>query len=141
MTRNSTQETRFADLLHHRAHRLAKGDPVAPGIIPATTFHLPDLDGAPFKYARMSSPTWEEVEEQLAILEDAPCVSFPSGMAAITAALFATLKAGDHLIIPSDAYYVTRALGSEFLAGLGIKVSQIATSAFATANLTGAQVV
>ena len=140
MTRNSTPETRFADLLHHRAHRLAKGDPVAPGIIPATTFHLPDTD-APFKYARMSSPTWEEVEEQLSILEDAPCVSFPSGMAAITAALFATLKSGDHLILPSDGYYVTRVLGSDFLAGLGIKITQIPTVAFATADFTGAKVV
>ena len=141
MATNSTQETRFADLLHHRAHRLAKGDPVAPGIIPATTFHLPDLDGAPFKYARMSSPTWEEVEEQLSLLEDAPCVSFPSGMAAITAALFATLKSGDHLILPSDGYYVTRVLGTEFLQSLGIRITQIPTTAFAETDFTGAQVV
>ena len=140
MTKNSTPQDRFADLLHHRAHRLAKGDPVAPGIISATTFHLPDTD-APFKYARMSSPTWEEVEEQLSLLEDAPCISFPSGMAAITAALFATLKSGDHLILPSDGYYVTRVLGSEFLQGLGIRVTQIPTMAFATTDLTGAQVV
>ena len=140
MTKNSTPQDRFADLLHHRAHRLAKGDPVAPGIISATTFHLPDTD-APFKYARTSSPTWEEVEEQLSLLEDAPCISFPSGMAAITAALFATLKSGDHLILPSDGYYVTRVLGSEFLQGLGIRVTQIPTTAFATADLTGAQVV
>ena len=42
MTKNTTPQDRFADLLHHRAHRLAKGDPVAPGIFTATTFHLPE---------------------------------------------------------------------------------------------------
>lgn len=141
MTRNTTPEDRFADLLHHRAHRLAKGDPVAPGIISATTYHLPEVDGAAFIYARMSTPTWAEVEEQLALLEDAPCVSFPSGMAAISAALFATLKTGDHLIIPSDGYYVTRVLGSEFLTGLGIQITQIPTTAYDTADFTGASVV
>ena len=139
MTDNS-QHDRIARLLHHRAHRLAKGDPVAPGIVSATTYHLPDTDAA-FKYARMSTPTWQEVEEQLAILEDAPTVSFPSGMAAITAALFATLKSGDHLIIPSDGYYVTRVLGTEFLAGLGIRVTEVPTTAFASADFTGAAVV
>ncbi len=77
MTQNSTPDQRFADLLHHRAHRLPKGDPVAPGIFSATTYHLPEVDGAAFKYARMSTPTWEEVEEQLAILEAAPCVVLP----------------------------------------------------------------
>ncbi len=141
MTKNSTPQDRFADLLHHRAHRLNKGDPVVPGIISATTFHLPEVEGAPFKYARMSSPTWEEVEEQLGLLEDAPCISFPSGMAAISAALFATLKAGDHVILPSDGYYVTRVLGDEFLAGLGIRITQIPTTAYASADFTGATVV
>lgn len=141
MTKNSTPQDRFADLLHHRAHRLNKGDPLAPGIISATTFHLPEVEGAPFKYARMSSPTWEEVEEQLSLLEGAPCLAFPSGMAAIAAALFATLKAGDHLILPSDGYYVTRVLGTEFLGGLGIKITQIPTVNYATADFTGANVV
>src|SRR5215207_2731199 len=113
---------RFADLLHHRAHRLQKGDPVAPGIISATTFHLPEVEGAAFKYARMSSPTWEELEEQLSILEGAPTVSFPSGMAAISAALFATLRQGSKLIIPADGYYVTRMLSRQFLEPLGVQV-------------------
>jgi cystathionine gamma-lyase len=141
MTKNTTPQDRFADLLHHRAHRLQKGDPVAPGIFTATTFHLPEVDGAAFKYARMSTPTWEEVEEQLSILEDAPAISFPSGMAAIAAALFATLKSGDHLILPSDGYYVTRVLGTEFLEGLGVQITQIPTLAFAAHDFTGARVV
>ncbi|MEO6298499.1 MAG: cystathionine gamma-lyase, partial [Paracoccaceae bacterium] len=141
MIRNDDPQRRFADLLHHRAHRLAKGDPVAPGIISATTYHLPETAGAPFAYGRMSTPTWEELEEQLAILEAAPCVGFPSGMAAISAALFATLKAGDRLIIPSDGYYVTRVLGTEFLKPLGIQITEVPTTRIATFDLTGAAVV
>ena len=141
MTKNTTPDQRFADLLHHRTHRLAKGDPVAPGIFTATTFHLPEVEGAPFTYARVSSPTWHELEEQLSVLEDAPCIAFPSGMAAITAALFASLQSGDTLILPSDGYYVTRVLGTEFLQGLGITIIQIPTTGYATADFTGAKVV
>ena len=141
MTKNTSADQRFADLLHHRAHRLAKGDPVAPGIFTATTYHLPQVEGAAFIYARMSTPTWAELEEQLSLLEDAPCIAFPSGMAAISAALFATLKAGDHLILPSDGYYVTRVLGAEFLEGLGIRITQIPTIGYADADFTGAKVV
>ncbi len=141
MTKNISPDQRFADLLHHRAHRLAKGDPVAPGIFTATTYHLPEVDGAAFIYARMSTPTWAELEEQLSHLEDAPSIAFPSGMAAIAAALFATLKAGDHLILPSDGYYVTRVLGAEFLQHLGITITQIPTTQYANADFTGARVV
>ena len=138
---NDDPKRRFADLLHHRAHRLQKGDPIAPGIISATTYHLPETAGAAFAYGRMSTPTWEELEEQLSILEAAPCVSFPSGMAAIAAALFATLKSGDRLIIPADGYYVTRALGHEFLKPLGIRITEVPTTEIAAADLTGAVVV
>ena len=81
-----TQDRRFADMLHHRAERLGRGDPVAPPLVSATTFHLPGLENAAYKYGRMAMPTWEEVEEQLAILEGATVVGFPSGMAAIAAA-------------------------------------------------------
>ena len=134
-------QRRFARALHHRAHKLTKGDPVAPGIVTATTYHLPEVEGAAFKYARMSTPTWEEVEEQLSILEDAPSVAFPSGMAAITAALMATVKAGDRVIIPSDGYYVTRVFAQEFLGPLGVLVTEVPTLGMEAADFTGVSVV
>ncbi len=62
-------------------------------------------------------------------------------MAAIAAALFATLKAGDRLVIPSDGYYVTRVLSDGFLKPLGIDVVQLPTRAYETADFTGAAVV
>jgi cystathionine gamma-lyase len=133
-------ETRAAKLLHHRKAGLALGDPITPPIVASTTFHLPEAQ-APYYYGRSNTPTWEAVEAQLSLLEDAECVAFPSGMAAISAALFATLKAGDRLVIPSDGYYVTRLLSQEFLSALGVQLVQLATTDFATADFTGAAVV
>jgi len=124
---DKTAQTRFAKLLHHRKASLAKGDAVAPPIVSATTYHLPDTEAAPFVYGRMSMPTWELVETQLAILEDAPCVAFPSGMAAISAALFATLTHRKTLVIPSDGYYTTRLLAADFLTPYGVKIVEIPT--------------
>ena len=78
-------DARIARLLHHRKAGLALGDPVVPPISLATTFHLPEAQGAAHYYGRSGQPTWDAVETQLAILENAETVAFPSGMAAITA--------------------------------------------------------
>jgi cystathionine gamma-lyase len=134
-------DSRIAQLLHHRKPGLSLGDPVVPPITASATYHLPHTQGAPYVYGRNAMPTWDAVESQLALLEDAETVSFPSGMAAISAALFATLKQGDRLVIPSDGYYVTRILSEGFLKPLGITVTQIPTAAYATADFTGAAVV
>ncbi|WP_432450036.1 cystathionine gamma-lyase [Aliiroseovarius marinus] len=132
---------RAAGLLHLRGQGLAKGDPMALPITTSSMFHLPgDPDGAP-GYGRVDNPTWEALEHALALLEDAECVAFPSGMAAISAALFATLKTGDRLLIPSDGYYVTRALGAEFLAGLGVEITERPTTEMAEADLHSFDVV
>ena len=121
MTDKNSQKI-AADLLHLRGQGLSKGDPVALPLVSSSMFHLPgDPDGSA-AYGRVDNATWEAVEHTLAVLEDAPCVAFPSGMAAISAALFATLKAGQTLLIPSDGYYVTRLLAARFLAQLGVTV-------------------
>ena len=134
-------QVRIARLLHHRKAGLGQGDPVVPPITASATFHLPSVQSGGQFYGRNSNPSWEAVEAQLALLEDAEAVSFPSGMAAITAALFATLKAGDRLVIPADGYYVTRVLSEGFLTPLGVKVVQIPTASYASADFTDAAVV
>lgn len=133
--------TRAARLLHHRKPALGQGDPIVPPIVASATFHLPSVQSGGQFYGRNGNPSWEAVEAQLAILEEAEVAAFPSGMAAIAAALFATLKAGDRLVIPSDGYYVTRILSDGFLAPLGVEVVEIATRDYATAEFTGAAVV
>ncbi len=136
-----TAKERVAALLHHRTKSLAPGAPLALEIVSAATFHTPDVAGLSHFYGRNGLPTWEALEEQLGILEDAPSVAFPSGMAAISAALIAGLKAGQKLVLPSDGYYVSRTLAGSFLAPLGIEVAEIPTLALATADFTGAALV
>lgn len=138
---DETALLRAARLLHHRKAGLAKGDPIVPPITSAATFHLPDVQGAAHVYGRNAMPTWEALEAQLGLLEAAECVAFPSGMAAISAALFATLKAGDRLILPTDGYYVTRVLAEGFLDPLGVTVDQMPTRAMDSASFEGAAVV
>ena len=122
--------TRAAELLHHRGQGLSKGNPIALPITTSSMFHLPGDPADTPGYGRVDNPTWEALEDALAILEDAPSVALPSGMAAISAALFATLGAGKRLLVPSDGYYVTRVLSSEFLATFGVEVTERPTAQF-----------
>ncbi|GHE95345.1 cystathionine gamma-lyase [Aliiroseovarius zhejiangensis] len=132
---------RAADLLHLRGQGLSKGDPVALPLVSSSMFHLPGDPDAAASYGRVDNPTWQALEHSLAVLEDAPCVAFPSGMAAISAALFATLTAGQTLLIPSDGYYVTRLLSTRFLSQLGVRVIQRPTLGFAEGGFDGIDVV
>lgn len=141
MATDDANAARAARLLHHRKAGLAPGDPVAPALVPATTFHLPANGTGAFNYARAGTPNWSELEAQLSLLEEAETVAFPSGMAAISAALFACLKAGDRVILPADGYYVTRVLATEFLAGLGVAAQMLATADYDSADFTGARLV
>ena len=136
-----TAQRRFAAMLHHRTQSLQPGDPVVAGIVSSATYHAPDVAGISHVYGRSGMPTWEALEAQLGLLEDAGCVAFPSGMAAISAALFAGLSAGKRVIIPADGYYVTRLLADQVLATYGVDVVQVATRDIASADMTGAAVV
>ena len=124
-------------LLHHRAKTLQKGDPVSPPIIATTAFHHPGTPDERHSYSRSATPTIEAVEAQLAILEDAECVVFPSGMAAISAALCSVLKAGDTVMLPSDGYYESRAFAEQVLGRFGIKFEVCKTIDMATVDMNG----
>jgi cystathionine gamma-lyase len=141
MSRDDSTDRRAARLLHHRKPGLAQGDPAVPPITATATFHLPHVQAGGHFYGRNGLPSWEAVEAQLAILEGADCVAFPSGMAAISAALFATLRQGARLLVPADGYYVTRVLAQGYLAPFGVSVTELPTRAFDTADFTGLDVV
>ena len=128
-------------MLHLRGNALNQGDPVALPLVQSSMYHLPGApDGLP-TYGRVDNPTWQHLEHVLAHLENAPCLIFPSGMAAISAALFATVTAGSHILIPSDGYYVTRVLADRFLTNLGITVTERPTATFADGGFDGFDVV
>ncbi len=130
-----------AELAHLRRGTATKGDPVAPPLTLASMYHLPG-DPAGFRqYGRFDNPTWEAVEEALGHLEQAPALAFPSGMGAISAALFANLEAGDRILLPSDGYYTTRAVADRFLKPLGVSVDTRPTAAFLDGGFDGYRLV
>lgn len=74
------------------------------------------------EYGRYGNPTVRAAEEKLAALEGAgDAVLFSSGMAAITTALFALLKKGDHVVLTNDCYRRTRAFVTQWLARFGVE--------------------
>ena len=127
-----------ARLLHLRGAALEKGEPLALPLTLASMFHLPgDPEPGVPGYGRSENPTWGALEAMLAALDGAPALAFPSGMAAISAALFATLKAGDRLLLPSDGYYTPRDLAARFLGPLGVAVETRPTAGFAKGGFDG----
>jgi len=103
------------------------GEPVGPGPVLASAFHLSDDEGSEaYTYGRSANPTWRQLESALADLEGATAaLSFGSGMAAITAALRVTAKPGSVLVVPADGYYQVRRYATESLAPLGITVREV----------------
>jgi cystathionine gamma-lyase len=121
---------RAAQLLHLRQANLAKGDPVSLPLDMSSVYHLPGDPAGHRQYGRFDSATWEAVENALGHLENARCVAFPSGMAAIAASLLPFLKSGDRVLLPSDGYYTPRVLAERFLEKLGIAFDLRPTASF-----------
>lgn len=88
-----------------------------------TYYSSGDPADSPFTYGRYHNPTWTAYEKAITELEGgAATIAFSSGMAAIAAILGTTLKAGDRLVMPSDAYYTARMLASGFFQSSGVEV-------------------
>lgn len=87
---------------------------IATGIIPAVAYAFPDVDTAAAVvsgekdgtyYGRYGNPTTKTLEDKIAILEKAEAaLGVSSGMAAISVALLAFLKQGDHVLVTQDVY-------------------------------------
>ncbi|MEM1036208.1 MAG: PLP-dependent transferase [Pseudomonadota bacterium] len=137
---SQTDQTVMA-MLHAALKDLDKGDPASPPIVSTAKYVLPGDVDTPYTYGRDINPTVEACETALAALENAPVVAFPCGMAAITAALMTSLKAGQRILVPSDGYYVTRALLDEVLSGLGVEMQAIPTRDYDAADFEGFDVV
>lgn len=132
---------RAAELLHLRHRGLAKGASVSLPLTTTSMFNLPGDPAGYAQYGRFDNPTWEATEELLGHLEDAPALAFPSGMAAIAAALFGVLQAGDRILLPSDGYYTTRILTERFLTRMGVAYDLRPTKQFLEGGLEGYRLV
>jgi cystathionine beta-lyase/cystathionine gamma-synthase len=81
-----------------------------------------------YEYARVSNPTRDALEENLASLEGGTSAHvFSSGMAAITA-MVTMLRSGDHVICGENVYGGTPRLFNQIIARYGIEFSYIDTS-------------
>ena len=117
-----------------------------PPIYATSTFSYEDLDAAfdffksggknkdVFTYSRLGNPSVQFVAEKIAMLEsfglnsesdnenDAFGMLFGSGMAAISAAIMTTVKAGDKVITQGNLYGTTNELLFSFFKDFGIEV-------------------
>ncbi|NNM14429.1 MAG: aminotransferase class I/II-fold pyridoxal phosphate-dependent enzyme, partial [Gammaproteobacteria bacterium] len=77
-------------------------------------------------YTRGNNPTTNELEQRLAILEKTEAaIAFGSGMGAISAALIANLKSGDHIIATPSLYGCTFTLIHDLLEKFGVTISHV----------------
>jgi cystathionine beta-lyase len=103
----------------------AVGRTVGPVIEKGSTVILPNAaalyDGSEVTYGRAGLAAQEALIAALAELEGAATVRlFPSGLAAITGAMLAVLKAGDEVLVTDAVYKPTRRFCAHVLARYGV---------------------
>jgi cystathionine beta-lyase/cystathionine gamma-synthase len=103
---------------------------VSPAIFLTSTY-VQDGLGEPrrgFEYARVTNPTRDRVQENLASLEGGIASRvFASGMASITAVCM-MMKKGDHLLCGDNVYGGTPRLFNQIMANFGLEFSYINTA-------------
>ena len=97
---------------------------IMPPIFQTSTYVQPGLDqGWPYDYARVSNPTREALERNIAALEGADHgIAFASGLAAIDC-VARMLSSGDHVVCEENTYGGTTRLATRVLARAGIAFS------------------
>jgi len=104
---------------------------VNPPVVHGSTVLYPTADDlhahrGEFQYGRHGTPTTKALQETLMALEGPQCAGVglaPSGLAAISTALLAVLKAGDHLLVCDNVYRPTRNFCNGLLARYGVETS------------------
>ena len=79
-----------------------------------------------YNYGRRGTPTSEALENALRDLEGDRCAGvalLPSGLAAISAALLAVVRAGDHILVTDSVYRPTRNFCNGVLKRLGVETT------------------
>jgi O-succinylhomoserine sulfhydrylase len=121
------------DLVHGGTRRSQYGE-VSEAIFLTQGFVYPDAETAEarfveagpdeFVYARYGNPTVRMFEERMALLEGAEdAFATASGMAAVNAALFSMLKAGDHVVSARALFGSCLYIVETLLPRFGVEVS------------------
>lgn len=110
----------------------------APDLVMSSTFRVEkevsfsanNLDAeAPYVYTRWANPTNDQLEEKLAVMEQAEaCIAFATGMAATTGVLLGNLSRGDHLIMCDTNYPGTAEVARQTLPRFGIDLTPVDTT-------------
>ena len=139
MTLKSTKDKGIQTLSIHAGE---KPDPAsgasAPSLVMSSTFVVDEevsfsannlTAESPFVYTRWDNPTTQQLEQKLAVLEQAEAgLAFASGMAASASVMLAHLSQGDHLIISNTNYPGTAEFARDTLTRLGIEITPVDTS-------------
>lgn len=126
-----TEETR---LIHSGLAETPLARTVGPPIQRGSTVLLPNAaalydDGAQLTYGRQGLAAQSALTAALAELEHAEAVTlYPSGLAALTGAMLAVLKAGDEVLVVDTIYKPTRRFCDAVLVRYGVKVTYYAPS-------------
>jgi cystathionine gamma-lyase len=135
-------------LVHAGDDPAVPGAPLRPSPVFAAPYHLgdqaPGWQGAD-GYARPDNPTLRVFERAVGELDGGDCLSFATGMAAISSAVLALVRPGDRVVLPSDGYYATRVLARDELERFGLTVELVPTleigDVAARGDLDGARLV
>ena len=104
---------------------------VNPAVYHASTVLYPTAEDqvahrSRYQYGRRGTPTSEALEQALAALEGDGCAGvalLPSGLAAISTALFSIAGAGDHLLVTDSVYRPTRNFCDGVFKRMGIETT------------------
>jgi cystathionine beta-lyase len=104
---------------------------VNPPVVHGSTVLYPTADDlharrGEFQYGRYGTPTTRALQETLMALEGPQCAGVgiaPSGLVAITTALLAVLKAGDHVLVCDNVYRPSRNFCNGLLARYGVETT------------------
>jgi len=99
-------------------------------IYPTSTYVQQGIgDNKGYEYSRVSNPTRDRLEQNLASLEGGVAAPvFGSGMAAISA-IVTLLKSGDHVVCGNDLYGGTPRLFNQVMTNFGLQFTYVDTSA------------
>lgn len=123
----------ISEILHHLGERELPGNAVAPPIFQTSIFCFKSFDDFQaaladeannYLYSRGNNPTVNLCERKIAALEHGERAKLVgSGCAAISCAILAQVKAGDHIVAVNDSYCWTRYMVTEYLERFGVSVT------------------
>lgn len=117
--------------VHSEQDPCEKTGAVSQAVVPAVAYAFKDADAAAAAvsgevegryYGRYGNPTSRTLEKKVAVLEGAEdALGVSSGMAAISIALMAHLRSGDHVVVTKAVYGGTHKFLSTFASRYGIE--------------------